>query len=350
MKRIGYLYEKIYDVENIKLAIRNASKGKRKRGYVLKILNNSDYYAEQLSEQLKNKTYKLSPNKCKQIYDGSSKKIRNITVPRFYPDQVIQWAAIQVLKPMFLKGMYRYSCGSVPRRGAIEAKKYVEKVQNKKGSKYTLKLDIKKFFPSVSNDKLKYLLTRKIKDKDTLDLLNAIIDHGGEGLPIGYYTSQWFSNFYLQNLDHYIKQILNVKHYVRYADDMVLMDSNKRKLRRAKQGIENFCAGYSTQLNRKWQLWKTHSRPLDFVGYRFYEKFTRLRKGIFYRLMRCVKAVGNFGVNIHRARRLSSLMGWAKHLKFRAFYLKRIKPIVSKKTARKYISNYDRQRKIVIVC
>lgn len=347
MKRIGYLYEKIYDVENIKLAIRNAAKGKHSRRYVKRILENSDYYANEISEMLKNKTYRLSPNRCKRIKDGACQKERDITIPAFYPDQIIQWAAMQVLNPVFTKGMYEYSCGSVPGRGGIKAKKYVEKILRRKDARYVLKLDIKKFFPSVANAKLKQLLRKKIKDRNTLELLDAIIDNGGQGMPIGYYASQWFSNFYLQEVDHFIKEVLHIKYYVRYVDDMVLIDSNKRKLRKAMLRLAEYLDvnKYAVKLKDNWQLWKIFSRPLDFVGYRFYKDYTLLRKKIFYRLTKTVRRIQKYGLNIRRARRFNSLIGWATHINFKGYYLKYIKPIIHKNTAKEYVGNHDRRLK-----
>lgn len=344
MKRIGYIYEKIYSLENIKLAIRNASKGKHRRKYVQKILNNADFYAEQISASLRENTYRLSPNRLKTIKEGAKQKERNITVPAFYPDQIIQWAVVQVLQPMFMRGMYQYCCGSVPGRGIAKAKKYIERTKSK--AKYTLKLDIKKFFPSVSHDKLKCLLAKKTKDRDALKLLFAIIDNGGEGLPIGYYTSQWFSNFYLQEIDHFVKEKLQIKYYVRYVDDMVLMDDNKRKLKKALFKLSEYLTKekFDVIIKENWQLWKTSSRPLDFVGYRFYPKYTRLRKSVFYHLMRTVARIGKHGLNIPRARRFNSLIGYCKPINFKRYYLSAIKPVVSKRAAKKYISDYDKKR------
>lgn len=346
MKRIGYLYEQIYSVENIKLAIRNAAKGKHDRGYIRKILNNSDYYANIISESLRTNTYQLSPNRYKTIKDGASQKERNITIPAFYPDQIIQWAVVQVLQPVFMRGMYSYCCGSVPGRGGLKAKKYIKRVQRKKDARYVLKLDIRKFFPSVSHDKLKQLLRKKIKDQNTLNLLSAIIDNGGKGLPIGYYTSQWFSNFYLQEMDHYIKEVLHIKYYVRYVDDMVLIGPNKRKLRKAMHSLMAYLSeeGYELELKDNWQLWRIYSRPLDFVGYRFYKSYTLLRKKLLYRLTRTVRRIKRYGLNIQRARRFNSLIGWGAHINFKEYYLARIKPIISKRIAKRYISEYDKRK------
>ena len=318
MKRIGYIYEKIYDIENIKAAIRNAARGKKRKHYVRRILQNADFYAAEIHKMLKAKSFTPGPNRCKTIRDGASQKERRITVPQFYPDQIIHRAAVQVLEPLFMRGMYRYCCGSVPGRGGMAAKKYVEKVMHKKKAKYTAKLDITKFFASVSHAKLKALLAKKIKDRDALGLLGTIIDHGGEGLPIGYYTSQWLSNFYLQEADHYIKEELHVPYYVRYVDDMVLMGPNKRKLRRAVKELAEYfeCEGFALLLKGNAQTWRSFSRPLDFVGYRFYESYVLLRKKLFYRLMRAARIAESKGLNLPRAQRLISLAGWASHIRF----------------------------------
>lgn len=71
-------------------------------------------------------------------------------------------------------------------------------------------------------------------------LIDSIIDSSKEGLPIGNYTSQWFANFYLEDLDHYIKETLKVKYYIRYMDDMVLFSNNKKELKKVKLAIDDF--------------------------------------------------------------------------------------------------------------
>ena len=65
-----------------------------------------------------------------------------------------------------------------------------------------MKIDVRHFFESIPHDRLKAKLRRVIADEKTLRLLDIIIDAVPEGLPLGYYTSQWLANFYLQDLDH----------------------------------------------------------------------------------------------------------------------------------------------------
>lgn len=345
IKRVGYLYEKICDIDNIKRAIVNSARHKTNRKYVQRVLADVDGCAEKIRETLVNRTFVPSPPRIKEIYDDSSQKWRTISVPKYYPDQIIQWAMIQVLQePVLERGMYRWSCGSVPSRGTEAVRKFIiSRYRRGKKIKYTLKLDIKKFFPSVNHDALKRDLARKIKDREALDLLGAIIDSGGEGLPIGYYTSQWLSNFLLERLDHFIKEKCGVAHYVRYVDDIVLMDGRKRTLWRTLEAINTFLSegGYSLTIKGNYQLWKTFSCPLDFVGYRFYRGYTLMRKRAFCRLTRSAKRIAKFGYKPILCKRFLAYYARLKKTQNAEYYTKCIKPLADAQLAKKYISQYE---------
>ena len=123
MKRTGFIYDKICNIDNIKTAMLKASLGKRDRGYVKKILDNIEIYSLNISKMLKEETYTPSPYIIKTIFDGSSRKERMIYKPKFYPDQIIHWALMLNIQPIIMKGMYKYSCGSVPKRGTGLAQK-----------------------------------------------------------------------------------------------------------------------------------------------------------------------------------------------------------------------------------
>lgn len=235
LKRTGYIYPKVYDINNIKRAIHCASKDKKEHRYVKEILENSDYYASKIHELLKGKEYRPTKPTIKIIQDASSGKVRTIHKPNFFPDQIIHWALMLQLQPILMKGMYKYNCGSVPNRGTSYGQKVVRKWMDtdRKHTKYCLKMDVSKFYPSIDNDILKQMFRRKIKDRDCLWLIDSIVD-SNQGQPIGYYTSQWFANFFLEGLDHYIKEELGVKYYVRYVDDLVLFGNNKKTLHKVR--------------------------------------------------------------------------------------------------------------------
>jgi len=346
MKRIGFIYDKICDIDNIKLAIYNSSKGKRHQKRVTQIIDNIDIYAKEIREMLRNKTYTPSDPIIKTIYDGSSGKTREIYKPRYYPDQIIHWCLMQQIQPIIMKGMYEYSCGSVPKRGTKLGQQAVEKWLRKdyKGTKYCLKMDITKFYPSVDREILKKMFARKIKDKDCLWLIGVILD-GVDGLPIGYYTSQWFANFFLEGLDHFIKERLQVKYYIRYVDDLVLLGGNKKKLHKTRVAIEDYLESIGLKLKQNWQVFRVKGRGIDFLGFRFFHDRTILRKRNALRIRRrMAKIAKKKYLNYQDACAIISYWGWIKRSDSYNYYQRYVKPKVSLKTAKKVVSHYAKAR------
>lgn len=342
MKTEKNIYIKIIDKNNIYKAIQNASKGKKSRSNVKKILDNIYFYVDVIYEQLKSKTY--IPNKYEEkiIQDGVRKKERIIYKPKFYPDQIVHWALMQQIEDIIKRGMYEYCCGSVKNRGILYGVKYLKKilVRDRKNTKYCLKLDIKKFYPSINQSILKRKFRKIIKDRDTLDLIDLIVDSAEQGVPIGNYTSQWFANFYLQELDHYIKEQLKVPYYIRYMDDMVLFHRNKKELHKIKNKIEEFLKQEDLKLKENWQLFKMDSRPLDFLGYRFYRGYTTLRKSNFLRIKRRYKKIYKKGKLTYKDASASlSYYGWLKHCDSYNFNQKYVKPYINLNKCKGVIKN-----------
>lgn len=282
MKRYGYLYEQIIDIDNCRKAIINASESKKKKWYVQKILNNLDWYAEDLSNRLQNHNF-TSPYRVKTIVDGCSKKERVIKIPKFYPDQCSHHAIIQIIKPLVLKSSYYWSCANIDERGTSRAQRGSRRITlSPKPMTYCAKMDIRKFYPSLKNEKLKSFLRTKIKDVKALEILDIIIDTS-DGLPIGNYTSPWLAEWYLQRLDHYIKEELHIKKYVRYADDIVMADTNKKKLSSAMHKVINYISSeLDLQVKDNYQLFKImkngKGRKIDFVGNCYANGYTTMRK------------------------------------------------------------------------
>jgi hypothetical protein len=346
MKRVGNLYSKICNKGNIYKAISKAGTGKKSRKNVKRILDNQIYYTDLLYEILKNKKYRPNPYREIKIQDGVRKKERIIYKPQFYPDQIIHWALMLQLEPILMRGMYYYCCGSVKNRGILHGARYIKKIliQDRKNTKYCLKLDVKKFYPSINKEKLKYKFLKILKCRDTLDLIDQIIDSSKEGLPIGNYTSQWFANFYLQDLDHYIKEELHMKYYIRYMDDMVLFHRNKRELHKIKEKIEIFLKSENLNLKENWQLFRTDSRPLDFLGYRFYRGYTTLRRNNCLRIRRRIKRIYKKGkLSVKDARAVLSYNGWLKYSNSHNYTKKYIKPYISINKCKEVIKNARRK-------
>ena len=278
MKRIGNLYHLIYDIENIKLAHKNARKGKTHYSEVKKVDADIDYYCQQISDMLKNKTF---VNSQYEIFTKNDKgKEREIYKLPYFPDRIVHHAILQVLEPIWKKTFITTSYQSIKGRGVHRAKKDVEKaVRNAEKPMHYLQMDIKKFYPSVDNTIMERIVARKIKCKGTLWLLSVII-RSMKGLPIGNYISQYLGNLYLTYLDHYVKEVLGVKWYFRYCDDIVLLGYDKEVLARYKDIIIGILKEHlKLEVKPTTRLDKIGS-GLDFLGFVFKGSHTVLRKSI----------------------------------------------------------------------
>ena len=340
MKRHGYIYEKIYDIENIKNAMHKAAIGKRNQLRVRTILENSDWYAHKIRKMLINQTYRPTKPHIKVIQDGAIGKTRTIHKPNFYPDQIIHWALMLQIEPILMKGMYQYNCGSVPGRGTSYGQKALRKWMDNdpKNTKYCLKMDVKKFYPSIQAKYMKSAFLKKIKDKKCLWLIDTIIGTE-DGQPIGFYTSQWFANFFLQDLDHFIKEKLGIKYYIRYVDDLVLLGPNKKKLHAARKEVQKFLAKIGLTLKNTWQVWPTKKRDIDFLGIRFFKNKTILRKRNALRIKRRMVKIKRKGyLNEQDASAFISYWGWIKRSDSYHFYHKNMQPYATIAMARKVVS------------
>jgi retron-type reverse transcriptase len=217
MKRIGNLYPKIYSMENLLMADQKASKGKSGQYGVMIHVKNQSVNLELLQQMLSNKTYQTSEYTTFKVYEPKEREVYRLP---YFPDRIVHHAIMNLLEPIFVSSFTfdTYSC--IKGRGIHAAVKKVKKaLLQKEETKYCLKMDLRKFYPTIDHSTLKILLRRKIKDRDLLWLLDEIID-SASGLPIGNYLSQYFANFYLSYFDHWIKEEKRVKYYFRYADDM----------------------------------------------------------------------------------------------------------------------------------
>lgn len=127
MKSYNHLFEKIIDEDNIRLAIYEAAKKKKKRKDVQNVLNNIEYHIKKIKYILENNLFKPRKHRPKIIDDGFAHKKREIIQPDFKYEQIIHHCVMQVLIPIFSKSLYKYTCGSIPNRGIPYGKKHIEK-------------------------------------------------------------------------------------------------------------------------------------------------------------------------------------------------------------------------------
>lgn len=260
-----------------------------------------------------------SPPRISTRWDASAQKFRTISEPQQWPDQYVHHALIRVLKPIFMKGMDYYCCGSINGRGPHQARKAIQSWMRNdpKGTRHEFCGDIRHFYDSLKPEVVMDRMRQLIKDHRTLDLIWRIIK---DGIKIGAYTSQWFANTVLQPLDMMIRQSGLCNHFVRYLDNITIFGSNKRKLRKLKGMIESWLNEHSLELKGDWQIFPVteDGRLPDAVGYRYGRDYILPRKHNLLRTKRAVakyrkkKAAGQ-SISPHMASSIISRLGQMKH-------------------------------------
>jgi len=287
MKRHGNLWSQVVDKDNLLAAYKLARKGKGRKPGVRKFARNIDANLDIIRQMLITKTFRTAPYATRTIFEP---KKRLIYILPFCPDRIVQHAVMNVLEPiwekMFIAESYACRVGKGMHKGSLKTMEFVRK------NKYCLKCDIRKFYPSINHEILKRIIRKKIKDKDVLWLLDDIIDSypGETNTPIGNYTSQWFGNLYMNELDTYVKQVLGVKCYIRYCDDFLFFDNDKSRLHDIADKITAFCRDKLALSLSKCDLFPV-SRGVDFLGYRHFPKYILLRKSTAKRAKRRMKSI-----------------------------------------------------------
>lgn len=312
MKRYGNLWSKITDLDNIKLAHKQARRGKAFYSEVKMIDADVDLYAKQIQMMLLDKTFTTSEYDIEDRFDG--RKMRTIYKLPYYPDRIVQHALLNVVGPILVRSFIRDTFQSITGRGTSDAMRRVKKlVRSENCPKYALKIDVEKYYPSVNNELMKSALRRKIKCKDTLWLLDDIID-SIDGLPIGNYTSQHLGNLYLNSFDWMVKQKLKPKAYFRYCDDILLFADTTKDLVAIKNRLETELITIGLKLKNNWTIYNVESQGVDFVGHVFKPQCTRLRKTIAVSFKRSCKKLTRATTLPKKA--LSCIMaykGWVKY-------------------------------------
>ena len=148
---------------------------------------------------------------------------------------------------------------------------------------YVLKSDISRYFDNVDHKTLLNIIKRKVKDGKIIWLVQKVLNNfdipvKGKGMPLGNYTSQFFANVYLNDLDYFVKHELKAKYYIRYVDDMVILHRSKKRLEYFKKKIINFLEGMKLELHPNKSEIISLQKGITFLGYRIFYKHKILRK------------------------------------------------------------------------
>jgi len=263
-------------MENIEEAYKNARRGKTHREEVRKIDKDPGTYLKRIQEMLINKTFISSEYRMFKIHENG--KERDVADLPFFPDRIVHWAVMQVIEPIITRNLISQTYAALPGKGTHAALTKLKGYVKEDNALFALKMDVKKFFPSIDKTKLEAKLRRRIKDEDVMWLLCRIIyDYPNPGVPIGNYTSQYFANFYLSDIDHYMKESYHCKYYLRYMDDIVILGWSKRWLHRVRKVMDRKLTEESLTMKGDWQVFPINDRGVDFVGYRVFRGYTLIR-------------------------------------------------------------------------
>ena len=301
MKRIGKLFEKAFSEENLYKAYLDARKGKRKKCACFLFEKNLGANLEELYQKIHSNNYKPEPYFKFEVYEP---KKRIIYAPAF-KDIVVQHAIYRIIYYIFDKTFVNTSFACRKGYGTHKASKYTQKALRQYDKDlYTLKLDIRKYFYSINRRILRKLIERKIKDRRFVDIMMQFAVYEAPiGIPIGNLLSQIYALIYMNPLDHFIKRVLRIKHYVRYVDDFILIGLTRDECLKYKRKIIIYLKNNLYLVLSKSTIQKI-KKGVNFVGYRTWQSYKLIRKYSLYNFKRSVKK--------RKLQSIISLLGHAK--------------------------------------
>jgi RNA-directed DNA polymerase len=292
MKRHGQFWDDFLAWSNLVRAAWKARRRKRRRPDVLHFEFHREYELLRLQEELRTETWQPGSFRTHWIHRPKPRLIS--AAP--YRDRVVHHAVMNLLEPLLERHFHRDSFACRTDKGTHAAARRLQELL--RHFRFTLQGDLRKFFPSVDHEVLKRLFRRRLKDRPFLRLLDRLVDGSNaqepvcdyfagdelfaplqrrKGLPIGNLTSQWFANWYLDPLDHWLTSHYRLGGYVRYCDDFVLLDNDRGKLRDLLTALPQFLDGLRLKLHTERLAILPSRRGRVFVGYRIFPTHRRLK-------------------------------------------------------------------------
>lgn len=288
VKRIKNVYEDISSRENVKISIKKSIKGKSRYRAVKEYKKNEDKVIDEVTNLLQKKAYKVSPiTEIQKVTDaGKEREIKKVPL---FPDNAVQHSLLSVMNPYWIKS-YTLDCyNCIPQRGITSNHKIYDMARKLKAAImemhrqgkdiYFAKWDIRKHYPTVRHSVYRKSYRHDCKDKDVLHLMDTF-NYAVKGLPIGWVLGVVGSHLILRRLDHWIKEVLKIPYFFRFADDMVILYHDKKQLHEWLWRIRNFLWYELKQEMKGNYKVAPISEGIDFGGYVFRVGYTRVRKRI----------------------------------------------------------------------
>jgi len=292
MRRTGALWNRIVSFENVLAASRNAQRGKRYREDVLRFTLDLESNLHVLLEELRDKSYVPGPYKTFVIYEPK----RRLISAAPYRDRVVHHALCNIIEPIFDRGFLDSCYANRKGKGSHKALDHFVSLTRRR--RLCLRADIEKYFPSIDHAVLKAAIRRKIKCRDTLWLIDLILDHSNtqepvglwfegdnlltpaerrHGLPIGNLTSQLWANVYLDRVDHTMAERYGGSRYLRFVDDFALFSDSQEELAEARACLTEQLSALRLRLHPAKTRVFAVAEGVNFLGFRIFPDRIRLR-------------------------------------------------------------------------
>lgn len=382
MKTYHHLLEKSLTPQNVRKCMLDAAEGKLKRREVLRAFEHFDKTYDLIVKCARAPNYYPREDNKHVVIDGTNHKERTIEKPMFAPEQILHHVIIEPFKEVLLNGLYEQVYGCLPatiketESGKYVIRKYGPHAAAKKLRKwvqvgrkiYVAELDIHHAYDSVDLAILMDKLGEVIKDEAWLSLAERFTrgrGHKEKGLVLGHYTSPWFFNFYLKDFDHFAAGQEGIQ-YLRFADNLFLVGTNKRKVHRAVDGITAYLRDcLKLELNKSAQVYrfeyvdrngKVRGRAVNALGFVIHHNRMTLRKRLLKSIRRKAMKIKRKQVPTwHDAAAMLSRLAWIRSTNTYGYYMRHIKPNIQTKALKKKVRAhsqamqdiYKERRKII---
>lgn len=372
MKTYKKLYEQMIPPDIVCKCALDAAESKTQRSDVQKSLINFDQTYDYVMKCINDENYNPCENNVHEIIDGANNKQREIEKPNFCPEQIIHHMLIEPFKEVLLNGLYEHVYGCLPpdiKNGKIKKfgphaaitrlRKWVQT-----GEKlYICETDIHHAYASVHIPTLVNQLNKVIKDQKWLNLMYKFLHYGKSeyGLILGHYTSPWLFNFYLKKLDHVMAQTDGIK-YLRFADNIYMISTNKRKLHRALNFLRDYLKNeLHMELNKCTQIYRfeyvdknneVKGRAINALGAVIHYNRVTLRKSILKRMRRKANRINKKKgkeITWHDGASMLSRLAWIRFTHTYTYYKKYIKCKINTRLLKKKVRKHSRNMKDIII-
>ncbi|MBI5742554.1 MAG: RNA-dependent DNA polymerase [Candidatus Niyogibacteria bacterium] len=328
------MFEQIRNFTNLHSAYLKARSGKRYRGKILEFSYDLEGNLLKLKNDLESGNYQHGEYREFVVCDSKKRHIK--AAP--FRDRIVHHALCNIIEPIFDKGFIydSYACreGKGTHKAVKKLQSFIRSASELSAAAlkedeevvpkiYCLKCDVSKYFDSIDQNVLLKLIEKKIQDAKVFNLIKMIIRsnnaEAGKGIPIGNLTSQLFANIYLNELDRFVKRNLQIRYYLRYMDDFLILDFSKKKLRWTKDEIQKFLENkLCLKLHPKKATISPIDKGIDFLGYIVFENHKLLRKSTVKRFVKRIrKYMQMVEQNKMSEEKLNaSVMSWVAYAKY----------------------------------